>query len=196
MLCETRSKPYTCDPPFYVCPGLSREAPGGSGGVFRRRAPSSLCPSGRQPSRPRSDSLAAPSPNTRSTSLPLVRSLSMRLFLVKNFIAATKIFRSFLLSRLLILPSRNFSAGILQTFGDLVRNSFHAEIELCFFGDVGPLPLGVSFREPFCKRWRRPCTALEPNGWFCDSARQTRLLADQLTGHLDGPSVPISASHA
>jgi len=75
----------------------------------------------------------------------------MRLFLVKNFIAATKIFRSFLLSRLLILPSRNFSAGILQTFGDLVRNSFHAEIELCFFGDVGPLPLGVSFREPFCK---------------------------------------------
>jgi len=72
----------------------------------------------------------------------------MRLFLVKNFIAATKIFRSFLLSRLLILPSRNFSAGILQTFGDLVRNSFHAEIELCFFGDVGPLPFGLPFREP------------------------------------------------
>jgi len=51
-------------------------------------------------------------------------------------------------------------------------------------------------RAPFVKRWRRPCTALEPNGWFCDSARQTRLLADELTGHLDGPSVPISASHA
>jgi hypothetical protein len=28
-LCETHSKPYTRDPLFYVCPGLSREAPNG-----------------------------------------------------------------------------------------------------------------------------------------------------------------------